>query len=97
MLKLTLCIAGEDDETQRLRRDLTATLTANLAPGSWQLDVIDVIQMPEKALQNDVFVTPTLLREIPAPVLKLIGDIANTPRLLALIQHGRPDGQALVV
>ena len=69
MLKLTLCIAGEDEESQRLRRDLTQTLTDNLALGSWKLEVIDVIQMPEKALQNDVFVTPTLLREIPAPVL----------------------------
>lgn len=97
MLKLTLCIAGEDEETQSLLRDLTATLTANLSPGSWKLDVIDVIQMPDKALQNDVFVTPTLLREIPAPALKLIGDIVNTPRLLALIQQGGPDGQALVV
>jgi hypothetical protein len=97
MLKLTLCIAGDDDETQRLRRDLTATLADALAPGTWNLDVIDVIQMPEKALQNDVFVTPTLLREVPAPVLKLIGDIANTPRLLALIQDGVPNGQALVV
>lgn len=97
MLKLTLCIAGDDDETRGLHRDLTATLTENLAPGSWKLDVIDVIQMPEKALQNDVFVTPTLLRELPGPVLKLIGDIANTPRLLALIQKGGPDGQAVVV
>lgn len=97
MLKLTLCIAGEDDETRKLRHHLTTTLTENLAPGSWKLDVIDVIQMPEKALQNDVFVTPTLLRELPGPVLKLMGDIANTPRLLALIQHDGPDGQALVV
>lgn len=97
MLKLTLCIAGEDEETLKLRRDLIATLTANLAPGSWKLDVIDVIQMPEKALQNDVFVTPTLLRELPAPVLKLIGDIANTPRLLALIEQGGPDEQVLVM
>lgn len=97
MLKLTLCIAGEDDETRTLCRDLNATLTEYLAAGSWTLELIDVIQMPEKALQNDVFVTPTLLREIPAPVLKLIGDIANTQRLLALIQQGGPDGQALVV
>lgn len=97
MLKLTLCIAGEDEENQKLRRDLTATLAENLAPGSWHLDVIDVIQMPEKALQNDVFVTPTLLREMPAPVLKLIGDIAHAPRLLALIQQGGPDGKTLVV
>lgn len=97
MLKLTLCVAGDDNEIRALHQSLRSTLSASLPPGSWHLDVVDVIQMPEKALQHDVFATPTLLRELPEPVIKVIGAIAQAPHMLALIQQGGQEGQTVVI
>jgi hypothetical protein len=41
--------------------------------------------MPEKALERDVFATPMLVRDVPAPVLKLLGDLSRVPSVIAAI------------
>lgn len=97
MLKLLLYTAGDDDDSKILRQRLISTLTGTMSPGTWKLEVVDVIQMPEKALQHDVFATPTLLRELPEPVVKLIGDIAQTQRVIAIINGQGQEGQTLIV
>lgn len=91
MLKLCLFLAGDDEDGRNLYKILSAALSGSMPEGSWQLDVVDVIQMPEKALQHDVFATPTLLRELPEPIIKLIGDIARLQHAMASILR---DGQA---
>lgn len=85
-LFLTLYVAGCDDEMRASHASLERALRESLPPDSWQLNVIDVLQLPEKALQDDVFATPTLLRSLPTPLVRVIGDIAQTQRVLAIIQ-----------
>jgi hypothetical protein len=41
--------------------------------------------MPEKAVANDVFVTPTLVREVPEPVIKVLGTLAKTKEIITAI------------
>lgn len=41
------------------------------------LEVIDVLSMPEKAVENDVFATPMLVRKLPQPIKKLLINIAS--------------------
>ncbi len=41
------------------------------------LEVIDVLSMPEKALENEVFATPMLVRKLPEPIKKLLMNIAS--------------------
>lgn len=41
------------------------------------LEIVDVLSMPEKALENDVFATPMLVRKLPEPIKKLLMNIAS--------------------
>jgi hypothetical protein len=48
-------------------------------------DVVEVLGMPEKALEKEVFATPMLVRDIPEPVLKLLGDLSRMSSVMAAI------------
>jgi len=49
--------------------------------GNCELEVIDVYQQPILARDGQIVATPTLIKELPLPVRRLIGDLANTTRL----------------
>jgi CheY-like chemotaxis protein len=82
---LTLYIANHESVTDVLILDLRAALRNSLQDGCWMLNIVDVLMMPEKALANDVFTTPTLVRELPEPVVKLLGNIAAMPKVMAIV------------
>lgn len=44
---------------------------------TWSLEVIDIYQQPELSRANQIVATPTLIRELPRPVRRFIGDLAN--------------------
>lgn len=82
---LTLYLANHESITDSLISDLRAALRETLPVGCWVLNVVDVLTMPEKALANDIFTTPTLVRELPEPVVKLLGNIATMPKVMAIV------------
>ncbi|HEY8038075.1 MAG TPA: response regulator [Methylobacter sp.] len=84
-LVLTLYVVSLNSETRRLVEQITAELANLYDPGHWVLDVVEVLGMPEKALEKDVFATPMLVRDVPAPVLKLLGDLSRVPSVIAAI------------
>ena len=49
----------------------------------YQLEVVDVLEQPQRAEQDKVLATPTLVRSSPHPVRKIIGDLSDTRQLLA--------------
>lgn len=49
----------------------------NKLPGKWSLETINVLEEPELAAQNDIFATPTLVRDMPEPAKKLILDLSK--------------------
>ena len=51
-------------------------------PGKYQLEVIDIYQFPIFAKDGQIVAAPTLIKELPAPLRKLIGSMANTDRVL---------------
>ncbi len=51
--------------------------------GNYELEVIDVYQQPELARRHQIVATPTLVKELPPPVRRLIGNLSNFTRLLA--------------
>ncbi|MGJ0492070.1 response regulator [Methylobacter sp.] len=84
-LVLTLYVVSLNNETRRLVEQITVALTKLYDPGQWVLDVVEVLGMPEKALEKDVFATPMLVRDVPEPVLKLLGDLSRVPSIIAAI------------
>ncbi len=84
-LVLTLYVVSLNSETRRLVEQITSALANLYEPGRWVFDVVEVLGMPEKALEKDVFATPMLVRNVPEPVLKLLGDLSRVPSVIAAI------------
>jgi CheY-like chemotaxis protein len=84
-LVLTLYVVSLNSETRRLVEQITTALSNLYEPGQWVFDVVEVLGMPEKALEKDVFATPMLVRDMPEPVLKLLGDLSRVPSVIAAI------------
>ena len=84
-LVLTLYVVLLNSETRHLVEQISAALANLYEPGYWVLNVVEVLGMPEKALEKDVFATPMLVRDVPEPVLKLLGDLSRIPSVIAAI------------
>ncbi|WP_374683126.1 circadian clock KaiB family protein [Accumulibacter sp.] len=91
-LQLTLYVAGVNDEIRQQVASLGRTMDAEVGLDNWVLDVVDVLEEPEKALQGDVFATPTLVRLVPLPVLKLLGAISQSEKILSIIASDGASG-----
>jgi circadian clock protein KaiB len=66
-----------------------ATAVANLRRtceeelrGQYELQVIDVLEHPELAEQDNILATPTLIKQLPPPLRRLIGDLSNKQKVL---------------
>ncbi len=51
-------------------------------PGRYDLQVIDVYQQPLLAEENEIMATPTLVKELPPPLRRMIGNLADRERVL---------------
>jgi circadian clock protein KaiB len=79
---LRLYVAGATDRSrqalQRVRRLCDAELH-----GKYKLEVIDIYQQPILARDGQILATPTLVREFPSPIRRLIGNLSHTTGLFA--------------
>lgn len=96
-IMLTLYVVSINPEIQKIVDQLSNVLAAAYRPGFWGLDVVEVLGMPEKALEKDVFATPMLVREVPEPILKLLGDLSKMHSVLAAITAQNSNGMGTVV
>jgi circadian clock protein KaiB len=51
--------------------------------GRYNLDVIDIYQHPNSASENQIFASPTLIKKLPLPLRKFVGDMTKTEKILA--------------
>lgn len=51
-------------------------------PGRYHIEVIDLMKNPMLAAGDQILATPTLVRKLPPPIRKIIGDLSNTERVL---------------
>lgn len=51
-------------------------------PGQYELEVIDMYQQPEQAALGQIIAAPTLVKTFPAPLLRMVGNLANRDQLL---------------
>ena len=78
---LRLFVSGETPTTRRALTNLQR-VCANELHGRYQIEVIDVVENPELADQARVLATPTLIKQLPVPVRRVIGDLTNTEQVL---------------
>jgi len=50
--------------------------------GDYQIEIIDLLQQPQLAKGDQILAIPTLVRKLPEPVRKIIGDLSQTERVL---------------
>lgn len=50
--------------------------------GRYELEVIDIYQQPSLARQDQILATPTLVKQLPLPIRKIIGDLSETDRIM---------------
>jgi circadian clock protein KaiB len=79
--KLRLYITGRTWQSQRAIENLRQICEAELQ-GRYEIEVIDVLEHPHLAEHEKILATPTLVKQIPEPVRKIIGDLSNHERLL---------------
>lgn len=48
----------------------------------YRIEIVDLIEHPELASRDEIFALPTLVRRLPPPIKKVIGDLSNTERVL---------------
>ncbi len=77
---LRLYVAGASDRSRRAVLRVRQMCDAEVK-GHCELEVIDVYQQPLLARDGQIVATPTLVRELPRPVRRFIGDLANTTGL----------------
>ena len=54
----------------------------NLCPGAYKIEVIDLVQNPELAKADQIFALPTLVRRLPPPLKRIIGNLSNKEKFL---------------
>lgn len=79
--KLRLFITGRTAQSQRALENLKQICEAELK-GAYEVDVVDVLEHPALAEDEKILATPTLVKRLPEPVRKIIGDLSDRERVL---------------
>ena len=78
---LRLYVAGQSDKSIRAFANLKKLCEEHLK-GRYQIEVIDLLENPQMARGDQIVAIPTLVRKLPQPVRKIIGDLSDTERVL---------------
>jgi len=79
--RLRLYVAGQTPRSLAAFANLKRLCHEHLE-GRYTLEVIDLVETPLLARDDQILAVPTLVRKLPEPVRKIIGDLSNTERVL---------------
>jgi circadian clock protein KaiB len=80
-VQLRLYVAGQTPKSLQAFANLKKICEEHLK-GRYQIEIIDLIENPQLAKGDQILAIPTLVRKIPEPLRKIIGDLSNTERVL---------------
>lgn len=78
---LRLYVAGQTPRSLQALSNLKRICEEHLA-GKYRVEVIDLLQKPQLAAGDQILAIPTLVRAIPKPARRIIGDLSNTEKVL---------------
>ncbi len=84
--RLSLFVAGVAPESVRARSNLDALISTYLSDVEAQIEVIDLLEKPSIARERNILALPTLIRETPEPVTRVVGDLSDVERLWSVLQ-----------
>jgi circadian clock protein KaiB len=59
-------------------------------PGHYRIEIVDLLENPRLAAEDQILAVPTVVRRLPPPIRKLVGDLSDTERLLVGLQLRPP-------
>jgi circadian clock protein KaiB len=78
---LRLYVAGQTPKSLAAFANLRKICEEHLK-GKYHIEVVDLLQNPKLAKGDQILAIPTLVRKLPIPIKKIIGDLSNTERVL---------------
>lgn len=83
-LRFHLFVAGSSPRSDRAVQNLRRMVDEHIDQAC-EVEVIDVLEFPERAEEDRILATPTLIRESPLPRRRITGDLSDAARVLQLI------------
>jgi len=81
LYELRLYVAGQTPKSLAAFTNLKRICETHLA-GQYRIEVIDLLKTPQLAAGDQIIAVPTLVRRLPEPIKKIIGDLSNEERVL---------------
>ena len=78
---LRLFVTGQTSRSLRSIENLRRICERHL-PGRYELEVVDIYQQPSLASENEIIAAPTLIKKLPLPLRRLVGDFSNNERVI---------------
>ncbi len=79
--QLRLYIAGQTPKSVTALKNITKYCEEHLK-GKYTIEIIDLLKTPQLAEGDQIFAIPTLVRKVPQPIRKIIGDLSNEEKVL---------------
>ncbi len=83
--ELRLYVAGQSPRSVTAFANLKKLCEAHMA-GKYRIEVIDLLENPQLSRDEQIVAIPTLVRALPTPIRKFIGDLSNVERILVGLQ-----------
>ena len=83
--ELRLYVAGQSPKSVAAFNNLKKLCEAYLAD-NYRIEVIDLLKNPQLSIDDQIVAIPTLVRKLPAPIRKIIGDLSNNEKTLVGLQ-----------
>ncbi|MES2775728.1 MAG: circadian clock KaiB family protein [Bacteroidota bacterium] len=80
-MELRLYIAGQTPKSTLALKNITRYCEQYLK-GQYSIEVVDLLKNPQLAEGDQIFAIPTLVRKLPEPIRKIIGDLSNEEKVL---------------
>lgn len=74
--RFTLYVTGRTRRSERASVNLRTLCLSRLGEGAFEIEVVDVLERPDRAETDRVIATPTVIRTVPAPRRRVIGDLS---------------------
>jgi circadian clock protein KaiB len=85
LLHLRLYVAGQSPKSLRAFDNLMRLCEEHL-DGRYDIEIVDLLENPQLAAGDEIVAIPTLVRRLPAPMRKIIGDLSDSDRVLVGLQ-----------
>jgi circadian clock protein KaiB len=82
---LRLYVTGRSGKCLQAIENLRRVCEEHL-PGRYRIEIVDLLESPRLAADDQILAIPTVVRKLPAPMRKIVGDLSDTDRLLVGLQ-----------